>query len=214
MSFDRVAPYYRRLETLVFGPQLQRARVEFVRAIASPRRALIVGEGDGRFLAKFTRAHPDTQVDCLEASGRMIELARARLPAGARVQFIHAKIQEKKLAPAFYDLLVTHFIFDCFQKETLAAVVAHLAKAATPQARWLVADFSEPARGWRRFRARALIAIMYRFFGLAAGIEARSLVDYRPFLQAHNFVLEREACSPNEMIRSELWQHEVRRTAP
>jgi ubiquinone/menaquinone biosynthesis C-methylase UbiE len=211
VSFDRVASHYRWLETLVFGNQLQQARVAFMREIGSPRRVLIVGEGDGRFLAEFVRSHPAAAVDCIEASGQMIELARRSLDPQACVNFIQTDIGEAELAPNFYDLVVTHFFLDCLGEGALAAVIVKLANSATPDAQWLVADFSEPSKSWRRLPARFLIALMYFFFRLAAGIEARQLVDYRPLLQAEGFVLAEALQSPNEIIRSERWR---RRTSP
>ena len=207
MSFDRVAPHYRWLETVAFGKQLQQARVAFVGEIGRPHRVLIVGEGNGRFLAELLRVHPCLQVDCIEASTRMIALAHRELEE-SRVNFIQADIQATLLPAQHYDVIVTHFFLDCFVEKTLAMVIAKLANAATPQARWLVADFCEPGKGWRRLRARFLIAMMYSFFRAIAGIEARRLVDYRPFLRAQGFVLTEATLSPNEMIRSELWRRE------
>lgn len=206
MNFDRVAVHYRWLETVAFGQQLQRARVAFVEAIETPRRVLLVGEGNGRFLAQLLRIHPGLQVDCIEASARMIALARTELDDESRVNFIQADIRAAKLSAQDYDLIVTHFVLDCFAEGTLAAVIAKLADCATPQAQWLVADFCEPGKGWRRLRARFLIAAMYAFFRILAGIEARRLVDYRPFLQAQGFRCKEAIFLPNEMIRSELWR--------
>ena len=206
MTFNRVAPHYRRLETVVFGEQLQQARTAFVRQLEAPRRALVVGEGNGRFLAALLRAHSALKVDCVEASARMIALARVELEDESRVNFIQADIRATPLPSQHYDLIVTHFVLDCFAEETLATIIAQLANAATPQAQWLVADFCEAGKGWRRLRARLLIATMYSFFRLFAGIEARRLADYRPFLQAQGFILTDTTISPNEMIRSELWR--------
>ncbi|MGH8095006.1 MAG: class I SAM-dependent methyltransferase [Chthoniobacterales bacterium] len=205
MNFDRVARHYRWLETLVFGNQLQEARIAFLREIPRPRRVLVLGEGNGRFLAEFVRAHPTALVDCVEASARMIELARQRVNA-AQLHFIHANVQDTALKPGTHDLIVTHFFLDCFDEKALSTLIDRLACAATPAAYWLVADFCEPKCGWRRLHARFLIAFMYFFFRAAAGIEARRLVDYRPFLQAKGFILAREVLSPNEMVRSELWR--------
>lgn len=205
MNFDRVAASYRWLETIVFGGKLQQARLAFVRQIALPRRVLIVGEGNGQFLAELLRVHPGVPVDCIESSARMIELARRAM--GAReVTFIEADVRTFALAEDSYDLIVTHFLFDCFPEETLVPLIRRLAGAATSDAHWLVADFCYPARGWRRFWGRFLIAAMYLFFRVVANIEARRLVDYRPLLRGQGFECRDEMVSPNEMIRSELWR--------
>ena len=208
MSFDRVAPHYCRLERLVFGNQLQRARVAFVEEIESPCHILIVGEGDGRFLAELVNAHPDAMVDCIEASACMIALARKQAPE-AHVNFIQSAICDLTLRQTHYDLIVSHFFFDCFAEVALAEIIATLANAAAPGAQWLIADFCYPTRGWHRWRARALIATMYFFFRVAAGIEARRLVDYSPVLRANRFTLTKEHLSPRGEIRSQLWERVV-----
>jgi hypothetical protein len=43
VSFDSIAPYYRWIETIVFGNALQRARIYWIDKIPRPGRALIVG---------------------------------------------------------------------------------------------------------------------------------------------------------------------------
>lgn len=207
MNFDRVAPYYRWLETVVFGEQLQQARTAFVRQIRPPRHVLVVGEGNGRFLAEFVRVHPDAKVDCVEASARMIALARERLGKAA-VRFQCTDIRGAKLPDASYDLIVTHFFLDCFDDTTLPGVVAKLARSATADAQWLIADFFPPTQGWKRLRARSLIALMYWFFRAVAGLEARCLIDYHPSLSRQGFTLQEHVISPTGMIRSELWQRD------
>jgi ubiquinone/menaquinone biosynthesis C-methylase UbiE len=205
VNFDRVAPYYRWLETLVFGRRLQEARVAFLGEIGKPRRVFVVGEGNGRFLSEFVTAHPGATVDCVEASGRMIELARRRV-GNASVHFIHGDVREIELQPDTYDLLVTHFFLDCFDEQSLAVVVAKLARSAAPNAEWLIADFCEPADNGRHMGPRLLIAFMYFFFRVVSGIEARRLVDYRPFLETAGFRLMETALPSDKMIRSEHWE--------
>ena len=204
MNFDPVAAPYHWLETIVFGDQLQQARVAFMREMGRPRRALVIGEGDGRFLAEFVRLYPETPVDCIEASARMIGLAQ-RAAGAAPVKFIQADIGSVALVENSYDLIVTHFFLDCFTDETLPRLIDRLAYAATAESLWLIADFCHPPHGWRRWRARALIATMYSFFRAVAGIEARKLVDYRPVLRPQGFCLTKNTVSPNGMICSELW---------
>jgi ubiquinone/menaquinone biosynthesis C-methylase UbiE len=204
VSFDWIAPHYCWLETLVFGRQLQAARMAFVKEMREPDRVLVVGEGDGRFLAEFVRAHPRSGVDCIDASGRMIELARQRVGT-ASVNFVQGDVREVELPVATYDLVVTHFFLDCLSEQSLFLVIAKLARSAKPDARWLIADFCEPERNGRRMGPRFLIALMYFFFRVVSGIEARRLIDYRPFLRVEGFSLVRTILSPNKMVRSEVW---------
>ncbi len=113
MSFDRIAPHYRWLETLAFGSTLQKARTRWIQSIDAPKRVLILGEGDGRFLCEFLRVHPGAAVDCVDASARMLERARRRvrrvLPKAVdRVRFFQEDIISWS-SPRSYDLLIANF---------------------------------------------------------------------------------------------------------
>jgi ubiquinone/menaquinone biosynthesis C-methylase UbiE len=208
VNFDFIAPFYRRLETLVFGNRLESARCAFVRQVDGARRALVVGDGDGRFLAELLRVQPDLEVDYLDASARMLALARARV-GSARVHFLHANLLTAALPEAHYDLLATHFFLDCFAEAALREVVEKLSATATEEATWLIADFQETTR----WSGRLLLAAMHLFFRVVAGIEARRLVDYQPLLEAKGFRLTSETVLPNDLVRSQLWQR-VGRSRP
>lgn len=209
MNFDRVAKPYRWLETFVFGGQLQAARCAFVRQIPERKYALVVGEGDGRFLEELRRVQPDLRVDCLDMSAKMLALARDRV-GDDEVRYIEADLREATLPKARYDLIVTHFFLDCFDATELRKVVNKVAAAAADDAIWLIADFQEPARGWRRWWGRFLIATMYLFFRLVAGLKARCLIDYAPLLRERGFCLTNEIVAPNEMISSQKWERPAR----
>ena len=210
MSFDSIAPAYRTLETIAFGGDLQRARVACLREIGTPRRALIVGEGNGRFLCELLQRHPNIAIDCVDASQRMLELARERIerrfPADiTRARFLQHDITSWSPSEASYDLIVTHFFLDCFSEARVADIVNRLARAATPGADWLLADFCVPTQGFARIRAGLWLAAMYRFFQFTAGIEARKLEDPSPFLRAAGFAVASQRVFRSGMVKSELW---------
>jgi ubiquinone/menaquinone biosynthesis C-methylase UbiE len=211
VNFDRVAPHYRWLETITFGTTLQRARTSFLSEAITAKRVLIVGEGSGRFLLELLRECASAEVDCVEASAVMIELSRQRLErnlpeAIARVHFIHSMIEEWLVPECRYDLIVTHFVLDCFPLRPLEDVIAKLAQAATPAATWLLADFDYPSAPVRRQCARLWIAAMYLFFRAFAGLEARTLTTPDPFLRLHGFGCVQRKTFQSGMVKSEVWK--------
>ncbi|HXM32069.1 MAG TPA: class I SAM-dependent methyltransferase [Chthoniobacterales bacterium] len=214
MNFDAIAPWYRALEWIAFGEQLQRCRVACLGEIAAPRRALIVGEGNGRFLCELLREYPAVEVDCLDASARMLQLARERVEQtshdyAARVRFIHEDIAVWTPPASRYDLIVTHFVLDCFREPELSLIIKKLADAATKDATWLLADFCIPAGRFARARARVWLTVMYQFFRFTARIPANELIDPTAFMRAEGFTLARQRLFQHGMLRSEMWRNIV-----
>jgi SAM-dependent methyltransferase len=210
VSFDRIARHYFWLETVVFGAALQRSRVHWIGRISTSKSVLVLGEGDGRFLCELVKALPDADIDCVEASPRMIERARERLrqlPAGSgkNVRFVREDMGSWA-PPRSYDLLVTHFVLDCFPSDEIERIVAKLAHAASPGAFWLLSDFTLPAKGWTRVVARVLLSVMYAFFRITTRIKAKALVDPAPHLEKNGFVCSARCPFYAGIAKSELWR--------
>jgi SAM-dependent methyltransferase len=213
MNFDSVADVYWLLEKLTFQGVLQRARTFGIDKIPGPARALIVGEGNGRFIEQLLRAHSAVEVDCLDASGRMLDLARRRLhrdyPTGLnRVRFQQSDILTVGLTNR-YDLIVTHFVLDCFEGDELKRLVAKLAGEASPNCVWLLADFTVPQGGWRKVHAVLWIAMMYAFFRLTTNIRASKLTDPAGLLQRAGFALRQEKRWRAGMVKSQVWERKL-----
>jgi len=197
LNCDRIARAYRWLEYLAFGHELERRRLRFLPEIASARRALLLGDGDGRFLARFASAS-DASVDYVELSAAMLELARTR--AGNRAAFHPADALTYPFAPHSHDLIVTHFFLDCFNASELNMLIARVREAACPGARWLISEFRQPR--W----ASPLLAALYLFFRVTTGLRTNRLVDHRPILRRHGFRLVAEETSRAGLLASELWE--------
>lgn len=208
-SFDRLAPAYHALERVSFGPLLHRCRTAHLDRLDGCRRALVLGDGDGRFLADLLRVNQRIVVDSLDISPGMIALARrrvAKIPgAPDRVRFVAADARTASLPDSRYDLIVTNFFLDCFPTNELAPLVDRVACASASDATWLDGDFRLPVGGWSRLAARLLLTTMYAFFRLTTRLPARQLVDPAPFLSARGFVLETETALLRGMLSSRLW---------
>lgn len=209
MSFDTLAPWYRAMEAVSAGGLMQRCRTAFLAEATGCRQALLLGEGPGRFLVDLLRANPRVEVTCVERSPRMIQAAvRAVQRQGlevARVKFENCDALTWRPRGKSYDLVATHFFLDCFRREELERLVAQVALGATDGARWLLADFRVPERGWQRWRARAALALMYGFFRFATGLSASRLTPPDDFLTTAGFRLAGQRLVNFGLARSDLW---------
>ena len=77
-NFDRVARLYRWAEYLALGPLLERTREHFLPQLAGRRQALVLGDGDGRFLARLLRQQPGLHALAVDTSAVMLRLLRQR----------------------------------------------------------------------------------------------------------------------------------------
>jgi ubiquinone/menaquinone biosynthesis C-methylase UbiE len=204
-GFDRVAGVYRWLETIALGRTLQRAREAHLPHLRAAREVLVIGDGDGRGLAALVRAAPHARVTSVDASPRMLGLARQRVRAAgasSRVSFVCADARLLAWPPCRYDAIVTMFVLDCFTDEDVARLVASLGRSLRPGGVWLFADFALPTRGWRRWHARLWVSGLYAFFRWRTGIAARTLPSSEAWLTAQGLRAEAVTAYRAGLIRS------------
>jgi ubiquinone/menaquinone biosynthesis C-methylase UbiE len=210
MNFDRLAALYPWLETVCDGGLMQRCRTAFLPRTRECRRALVLGEGPGKFLTALLRQQPDLNVTCVEHCAAMIEQTRRRLQAAgldaARVTFQQMDALDWTPPAEKFDLVVTHFFLDCFRPEQLQQLVPRLAASTTPEALWLVADFRVPERGWTRWRAQVLLALLYAFFKLTTALAASRLTPPEPLLTRAGFRLVDRRLASFGFAHADLWQ--------
>lgn len=209
-GYDRWAEAYRPLERLVFGGALQRARLAHIDALNSCRHVLALGEGDGRFAAELTRRHPHARVIAVDASSGMIRAARRKLHPHAPVRFLQADLRVFAPQEDSLDAVVGLFVFDQFERHTLERMLPPLVHGLRPGGLWLHADFAVPDAGWRRWRAQAWAALLYRAFGMATELEARRLVPMGPLLQRSGLERIAHSTSLHGMLESSLYRRSGR----
>lgn len=212
MSFDRLAPFYRWMEDLCAGSLLERCRAAHLAVIPAPSSILIVGEGHGRTLAACRRQFPNAQIFCIEASSQMIAQAQHNLTrhniTTDGITFICADVFEVPLGEAQFDLIITHFVLDCFDAPQLQQLVPRLASAARPDAGWLIADFQYASAGWRRWRTRIIIGLLYAFFRRTTALPAQGLVPADSLMEVAGFVLCDRQEFDWQLLKSDWWQRQ------
>ena len=205
-NFDRLARVYRWLEWFTFGPILWRCRCAFLDFMQDSRRALVIGDGDGRFTANLLEANSRITIDALDASKAMLRrLLRRAAPNAGRV---HARVADARGPISFteeFDLVVTHFFLDCLTTTEVESLARGIRRKLAPGARWVISEFAVPRNLFGWLFARPLVSALYLAFGLLTGLGVRLLPRYRDALERAGFVLVRERKRLGGLLVSELW---------
>lgn len=210
MSFDTLAPYYRGMEWVTAGEKLQRCRTAFLNGVREANNILILGEGNGRFLAECRKKFPDAKITSVDASARMLALSRRRLAGQGdsckSIDFVCADALAWTPPEKSFDLIVTHFFLDCFRPEQVEMLVAKLTQAALPRTHWLLADFQSTGVGLGRYRSRLILWGLYRFFRVVTRLPAKELTPPGPFLERNGFTLRQRQVREWGLLHSDWWQ--------
>lgn len=208
-QFDRVAVPYRWLEYLAFGQALVHCRNHYIPRLSGCRRALVLGDGDGRFLAQLFAAHPQLSADAVDLSPAMLELLRQRAHAAHPTASgrLHTSVAD---ARAFtpdrtYDLVVSHFFLDCLAQAELEELTARLRPHLAPGALWLVSDFRLP-RGMLHLPAYVLVRLLYFGFRILTGLRTTKLPDHARPLMSAGFHQTARHLTLGGILTTELWR--------
>lgn len=206
-GFDRLASWYRALEVLAFGGDLERARFRYLPRLADRRDILLLGEGDGRCAERLAAAAPQARILCVDSSPGMIERAArrvARAGASDRVSFLCADAVTYTPEAGRHDAVTTLFFLDCFDGATASGIVSRVSAALRPDALWVFADFVLPEGRLARLRARAWLGILYVFFRWETGLRVSELPPSEAILEREGWRRVEAADLQCGLVRSVL----------
>jgi ubiquinone/menaquinone biosynthesis C-methylase UbiE len=197
------------MEYLSFGPYLQQCRTLRLAEMASCRRALVYGDGDGRFLAELARRAPRVRVAAVDASSEMLRRTARRLPSNTDVRLLKADAltyEAAALPEAPFDLIVSHFFLDCFNEEELTALLAPVNRAAAQGAMWVVSEFAIPQAPVARQAGKLIVGGLYLAFGLLTGLSTRHLPDHGSVMREAGWSLDDRRTLLLGLLVSERWR--------
>ena len=206
--FDKLAPWYHFLETISFGNQLQQCRISQLAELNEVKNVLILGDGNGRFLESLLKSNNNSDIESLDISKNMIELANARitsLPNSSKVIFIHSDVFDWDFPTCKYDLVVTNFFLDCFTYSELTNLIEKVSVSLKPEGKLIYGDFNIPNSFFKKTLATLLLFGMYLFFRIFTRISANSLHDPTFLLIENKFILKNEKYYLGSFLKSQLW---------
>jgi len=207
--FDRLAQVYRWMEYFSFGPYLQQCRKLRLDEAASHHRALIYGDGDGRFLAELVRRAPAIQATAVDASAAMLHQTARKLPGGSHVRLVHADAlacEPAEFPEAPFDLVVSHFFLDCFTEPEIELLISRVQEAVCKDTVWIVSDFAIPERAPAKHIALLIVRGLYAAFGLLTGLATHRLPNHGRLLQKAGWRLEDRQELLFGLLASERWR--------
>jgi ubiquinone/menaquinone biosynthesis C-methylase UbiE len=215
-NFDRIAAIYRWGEYLSLGPLLQLTRTRLLNQLGNPRRALVLGDGDGRFLEQLLLRYPQCTAVAADISAAMLDKLRRRClrsvpDAATRLTTLQRSALEIEIPPdpaPNTDLVVTHFLLDCFSQPDVDALTTRIASQLAPGSLWLLSDFALPANPLLRPFARVYIASLYSAFRLLTGLRVRQLPDPQAALHRAGMRRITRITLLGGLLYTELWQRE------
>jgi hypothetical protein len=205
-NFDHVARIYRFAEYLSLGPVLQRARNHFLAQIPPRHQALLLGDGDGRFLARLLARRPHLGALAVDTSAAMLHLLRHRCqPYIERIRTLQASALTIT-PPPDTDLIVTHFFLDCLTQPELDTFTQTIAVHTAPGTLWLLSDFDLPSNPFLRPFAALYIRFLYFAFRILTGLRVTRLPDPQSALAAAGFTRLARHEFLCGLVYTEIWQ--------
>ena len=207
-NFDSIAKPYRWLEYLTLARALENCRRHYLPELLDNRRALVLGDGDGRFLAQLLAHNPHLHADAVDTSATMLRLLRQRCKAAtpntnARLRTYHFNALTFPLKDS-YDLVVAHFFLDCLTQPDLNTLIERTTKHLCPGALWLISDFRIPD-GPMHLPAKLIVRTLYLAFRLLTGLRTTQLPHHATPLTHSGFVRIAHEHSLFGLLTAELW---------
>ena len=210
-NYDPIARPYQWLEYLTLGRTLERTRLHYLPTLTRQQHALVLGDGDGRFLARLLAQNPTLHADAVDTSATMLQLLRQRCeaasPTAATRLHTHQANALSFTPPTSqkYDLVVTHFFLDCLTQPELDTLVARIAPILAPGALWLLSDFRIPT-GPMRLPAKLLVRSLYLGFRIITGLRTTHLPDHATPLAKAGLTRTAHHHLLGGVLATELWQ--------
>lgn len=198
-DFDSVAWIYDKLSKLIFGNSLLDAQKCFVSEIKDGSDVLILGGGTGELLVEIINLKSDCRICYVDASDKMIELARKKISENIYVDFVHGTEHDIPAGKKF-DVVITNFYFDLFNPEYLSVAIKMIKEHLKSDGTWLVTDFVRT----ERMIDRTLLRLMYMFFKVMSNIEASYLPEWEHEMKRH-FTETRSAVFRKGFVKSVLY---------
>src|SRR5687767_4231553 len=199
-GYNLIAPFYDDLAGFVYGQPLFDAQTFYFSEIPDGGKVLILGGGSGWILPFLFRQKPNVQVSYVEASEKMIELAKTRNCPVDRVQFILGT--EASIPFNFqFDAIILNFYVDGFSFNQLPSRLQLINTHMKTNAVWVVTDFVDTGRP----NHRLILWLTHVFFRILIKHPNKRLVEWWKVFEQCGLKKKKEKLWKSGLIKSALY---------
>ena len=195
MNYNFIAPYYHSLSQLIFLNRQQQAHFLILKYLKDGDKILWVGGGAGKFIAELEKLNLKLEIDYVDFSSKMIELAKKETITNLKINFIVADIFDFETDKK-YDVVMTTFLFDHFTQTKAEELFLRLNKCLCKNGIWFYVDFVENQKGWQK----SLTKLMLRFFRVVIGLDISQLPKMKQLFMQHFEIIEQKNYFKKYMI--------------
>lgn len=193
--FNVIAPFYDRLAAVVFGADILESQLCFLTEVPPHAKVLVLGGGTGKWLNELLRINPTCVVYYVDASSKMLAIAKSRCNSKGQVNFIHGT--EESIPDEKYEIVVTYFFVDLFDESKLDMLIRDIGEKLKVGGQWIVADFVRE-RNWHRL----LLGVMYAFFAFLRAVDTTKLPDWQEIFIQNNYQVQKSKSFFRNFIKS------------
>ncbi len=172
-SYNNIATIYGWAARLMFGSTIFNAQNILINQLPKEGKLLVIGGGNGEILPLIFNHAPLLQIEYLESSSKMIELAKNNMCKGQIVRFNHSN--NFKVFNCEFKSVFCAFFFDVFSFSQGQKIVQHLAEQTNNILTWYVADFVINTKTSMRMVRTIQIKLSIIFFNIFAKHEINHL---------------------------------------
>ena len=185
MNYNFIAPYYHSLSQLIFLNRQHQAHFVILKHLKENDKILWVGGGAGKFIAEIEKLNLKLDIDYVDFSSKMIDLAQKEKTSHLNINFIVADIFDFETGKK-YDVVMTTFLFDHFNQPKAEELFNQLNSYLKIGGLWFYVDFVQNQKGWQK----SVTNVMLSFFRIVIGLDISQLPKMQQSFMSYFEIVE------------------------
>lgn len=201
-KYNSIAPLYYPLSKLVFGNDLYSIQEETLSLQIPTQKLLIIGGGNGQILPFLSNNCPQLEITFVEASSKMISMAKKNVGANQKVRFIYS--DQFEVEGKFQNILLP-FVLDILSASEKKLLMQKLHEWRDEDTSIYITDFYKAQSNVQKL----ILYLSIKFFKLTTGSPNAKLPDVFSELEKEGYKSLKNCHLQNKFIRGSILKYQL-----